>query len=186
MFLAELSKSLPGGIQTIDKTANGGNGRRHTWVHPRIATNIAAWVSPKFASDITKWIEMAKNDMPHINYEYFQSLEQIKPFVSKDDTELVVQRRLCSNLKGGRMEVPGNHGPIDIVSDTEVIEVKHAPKYTHALGQVLGHGESFPTKTKRIHLFGNREELQACRMMLCVELCSKFGVSVSFEEVDDE
>jgi hypothetical protein len=36
---------------------NRGNNDKGTWVHPRIAINIAEWGHPKFAAQVTDWIE---------------------------------------------------------------------------------------------------------------------------------
>jgi hypothetical protein len=35
-------------ISTVEliKQQTGGNGERHTWVHPQVAINIAQWISP--------------------------------------------------------------------------------------------------------------------------------------------
>ena len=34
----------------------GGNGERHTWVHPQVAINIAQWISPQFDVKVSAWI----------------------------------------------------------------------------------------------------------------------------------
>uniref|UniRef100_A0A6C0CY69 KilA-N domain-containing protein n=1 Tax=viral metagenome TaxID=1070528 RepID=A0A6C0CY69_9ZZZZ len=34
----------------------GGNGERHTWVHPQVAINIAQWISPEFDVKVSGWI----------------------------------------------------------------------------------------------------------------------------------
>lgn len=41
--------------------ARGGNGERHTWVHPRVATHLAAWCSPKFDVAVHDFIDRFKN-----------------------------------------------------------------------------------------------------------------------------
>lgn len=182
-FVAELTASLPTGTQIIQKITNVGNGQRCTWVHPRIATHLASWLSPKFASDVTELIEKARYSLPGLESEYQQGLSRVSSVDFQDRLESIVRDRLCATLPGAKVEVHGIHGPIDVVSDDEVIEVKHAPKYTHALGQVLGHAESFPSKSMRIHLFGTPEELQNCRVD-ATNLLNKFGVAVTFEEVE--
>lgn len=83
----------------------------------------------------------------------------------------------------GQVEVDGVHGPIDIVSQEQVVEVKHAPMYTRALGHVLGHVMSFPDRDMRIHLFGTREELIEYQPN-AEELCGMFGVILTAEEVE--
>ena len=55
-FLKELSSSA--GIPAVELiTQNtGGNGDRHTWVHPQVAINIAQWISPQFDVKVSAWV----------------------------------------------------------------------------------------------------------------------------------
>ena len=46
-------------LQTVEliKHNSGGNGERHTWVHPRVAIiNIAQWISPQFDVKVSGWV----------------------------------------------------------------------------------------------------------------------------------
>ena len=38
------------------KQTTGGNGERHTWVHPQVAINIAQWISPQFDVKVSGWV----------------------------------------------------------------------------------------------------------------------------------
>ena len=53
----------------------------------------------------------------------------------------------------GQLEVYTQCGKIDIVTDTEIIEVKEYKLWKHALGQILVYSYYYPDKNKRIHLF---------------------------------
>ena len=53
----------------------------------------------------------------------------------------------------GQLEVVTQCGKIDIVTDTEIIEVKEYKLWKHALGQILVYSYYYPDKNKRIHLF---------------------------------
>jgi hypothetical protein len=55
-FLHELASKV--GIPTFELiTQNtGGNGDRHTWVHPQVAINIAQWISPQFDVKVSAWV----------------------------------------------------------------------------------------------------------------------------------
>ena len=55
-FLKELSSST--GIPALEliKQNSGGNGNRHTWVHPQVAINIAQWISPQFDVKVSAWV----------------------------------------------------------------------------------------------------------------------------------
>lgn len=57
-FLIELASVLDIPKDQLIKTKQGGiAGDQGTWVHPRVAINIAQWVSPKFAVNVTGWIQ---------------------------------------------------------------------------------------------------------------------------------
>jgi hypothetical protein len=43
--------------QLIESVTSGLNEDRMTWVHPRIAIQIAQWVSPEFALNVSEWVE---------------------------------------------------------------------------------------------------------------------------------
>ena len=56
-FIEELKRSpgiLGDPIQSIIK---GKNDERGTWIHPRIAINLAQWISPQFAVKVTDWVQ---------------------------------------------------------------------------------------------------------------------------------
>jgi hypothetical protein len=79
--------------------------------------------------------------------------------------------------EGGKIEVSIPGGRIDVLTNSEVIEVKAARNWMHALGQVQIYGSHFPRHRKRIHLFGE----------LTVPLkdiekhCQRLGVRVTWE-----
>ncbi len=58
-----------------------------------------------------------------------------------------------NNKLNGQLEVNTQCGKIDIITDTEIIEVKEYKLWKHALGQILVYGYYYPNKNKRIHLF---------------------------------
>lgn len=58
-----------------------------------------------------------------------------------------------NNKLNGQLEVDTPCGKIDIVTNTEIIEVKKYKLWKHALGQILVYGYYYPDKNKRIHLF---------------------------------
>jgi hypothetical protein len=55
-FLQALKSTV--GIPTVEliQYITGGNGERHTWVHPQVAINIAQWISPEFDVKVSGWI----------------------------------------------------------------------------------------------------------------------------------
>jgi hypothetical protein len=66
--------------------------------------------------------------------------------------EALVRDQLAAELCA-ETEVECEHGVVDIVGPSEIIEVKHFRQYKHAVGQILAYGLSFEDKHKRIHLF---------------------------------
>ena len=55
-FLHELSESVKIFTDSLIKYEDFGPQNRATWVHPRVAINIAQWISPKFDVKVTGWI----------------------------------------------------------------------------------------------------------------------------------
>lgn len=95
------------------------------------------------------------------------------------NTESQVRDRLKLQL-GGQFEVVTAVGRIDLLTTTEVIEVKNINDWKGALGQILAYSAFFPEHSKRIHLFG-RPDLS--KLALAQATCSEFGITVTFEEV---
>jgi hypothetical protein len=57
-FVEALGKKLElTRTQLIESITTGTNEERITWVHPRIAIQIAQWVSSEFALNVSEWIE---------------------------------------------------------------------------------------------------------------------------------
>lgn len=94
-------------------------------------------------------------------------LEEIDPSIKVQKTqktqktnkgkEKEVQLKLSTKLNG-EMEINTPVGRIDILTATEVIEVKSVDQWKAALGQVLVYGDYYPSHSMRIHLFGETQE----------------------------
>jgi hypothetical protein len=100
---------------------------------------------------------------------------QLQP---RQGTEFEIQSRMQQEL-GGRIEVHTSAGRIDLVTDTEVIEIKKIANWKDAFGEVLAKGQKFPQHSQRIHLFGDSDKL----MPTIVEYCTPMAVAVTFELV---
>lgn len=92
--------------------------------------------------------------------------------------EFRVRDKLASSIPGAKTEVHCSSGIIDILTPTEVIEVKRASMWKAAMGQVLAYGEDFPEHSKRIHLFSHEKQ----HYRLAVVTCERFGVKVTHAE----
>lgn len=98
---------------------------------------------------------------------------------SKDKSEQQVRDRLQSQL-GGLIEVATPAGRIDLLTDTEIIEVKHVSEWKSAIGQVLAYSGFYPEHGKRIHLWGKKGEIASATALA---ICLSFEVKVTGVEV---
>jgi hypothetical protein len=55
-FIRVLSSTVLISTVELIKHNSGGNGERHTWVHPQVAINIAQWISPQFDVKVSGWV----------------------------------------------------------------------------------------------------------------------------------
>ncbi|AUF82158.1 hypothetical protein TetV_066 [Tetraselmis virus 1] len=112
----------------------------------------------------------------------FASSKRTKLTKQKRTLESTVRDRLAKQLVGSRIEVPCSSGLIDIVTPTEIIEVKRAPLWKAAMGQILAYGEDFPKHKKRVHLFGKDDQ----HYRLAAVTCERFGVALTMSEPDTD
>lgn len=97
------------------------------------------------------------------------------PPARRRNAEAKVRDRLAAAHPGSRVEVPCSSGIVDVVTATEIIEVKRAPMWKAAMGQVLAYSEDFPGRTPRIHLFGPDVE----HFTLAAVTCERFGIRLT-------
>jgi hypothetical protein len=125
-FLKELSSTV--GIPTVEliKQNTGGNGNRHTWVHPQVAINIAQWISPRFDVKVSAWVleVMMTGKVDITNTKSYRELQEdnknkqlkiqimTKKYVKKQprvqyDKENVVYILTTANMKKERRYILG-------------------------------------------------------------------------------
>jgi hypothetical protein len=125
-FLKELSSTV--GIPTVEliKQNTGGNGNRHTWVHPQVAINIAQWISPRFDVKVSAWVleVMMTGKVDITNTKSYRELQEdnnnkqlkiqimTKKYVKKQprvqyDNENVVYILTTANMKKERRYILG-------------------------------------------------------------------------------
>lgn len=98
--------------------------------------------------------------------------------IAKKYPEKRVQLKLRESM-GGLIEVPCLGGRIDLLTDTEIIEVKVAKQWKSALGQLLIYSQYYPFHRKRMHLFGDITESFLSSVK---DHCNKFNIQVTTEE----
>jgi DNA-binding transcriptional ArsR family regulator len=134
-------------------------------------------------SEIAKAIEISEKQVNR-SLKRLRDTELLPEWiVLKDINYSDTERRIRDRLKaeaGGQVEVVTAVGRIDLLTATELIEVKDIKDWKNALGQTLAYAAFFPTHRKRIHLFG-RSDL--AKLVLAQATCSEFGITVTFEEV---
>lgn len=76
--IVELVQSRPG------RPDNGGG----TWVHPKVAINLAQWLSPDFSVQVTEWVfEILKGGSPTLNPVVVPATPPAVPMRFSDDDE---------------------------------------------------------------------------------------------------
>jgi len=83
---------------------------------------------------------------------YNENLNNIIPDGKHDDIEKQIQLRLQKKLNG-KIEVKTEDGFIDLLTDTELIEIKIGEKWKHGVGQLIIYSHYYPKHKKRLHLF---------------------------------
>ena len=102
----------------------------------------------------------------------------------KSDVKIFAKKRESLYAKDlaialdGQREVKTLAGAIDVLTATEVIEVKKIGSWKHAIGQVLVYGDYYPSHQKRIHLYG---ETQESFLSMIEKHCEKRGILVTWE-----
>ena len=169
-----LSKKLNIASSKLIIATHGGS-KSGTWVHPLIATNIAQWISVEFSLDVSLWIEEWKTLNNNKN-RYIEALHNIKSD-DKDDKEFLIQQKLLNEL-GGEIEVQTAFGRIDLLTTTEIIEIKNGHRWNHGLGQLLSYASFYPNHIKRLHVFDiiHSDEID--------KLCKTYNVRVTYEPLD--
>jgi hypothetical protein len=77
---------------------------------------------------------------------------------SKLSLEKQIQIALAKTLDDAKLEVLTPAGKIDILTKTQLIEVKEWKRWKEAIGQVLCYGHYYPNHQKQIHFFGNAHD----------------------------
>ena len=96
----------------------------------------------------------------------------------RQQPERLVRDRLQATL-GGRTESPTPWGPIDLLTDTELIEIKGIQRWKEAIGHILVKSEAHPTHEKRLHLYGTHStHLDQIR-----SACTNLDITVTFERI---
>jgi hypothetical protein len=165
----ELEINLPKNKLIITSYGKSGN----TYYHPILATYVAQFLSTKFALKVSIWIDEWKKEKNNQEI-YNKELEhlQYNNYLNKEkDIKIKLHKEL-----GGEIEVETEVGYIDLLTDTEIIEIKHGLNWKHAVGQILIYSLVYPKHKKRIHLFDIKKTY-------VIELyCKTYNIEVTYDE----
>lgn len=92
-------------------------------------------------------------------------------------------RDKLAELHHGRTEVWTPSGVIDVLTESEVIEVKYYRNWQRGMGQVLAYGSHYhPDRSKRLHLFAQHEDSRVEGFVKQAKpVCVEYGVQVTLE-----
>ena len=159
-YMEALSKTLSIPKTQLIYTRKGNYSDRKgqgTWIHSQVTTILGMWMSPEFTVKVGMWIEEWKLYRIKNSEDYHENLCRL--VVSKQEQlEKAIQKELCLEL-GGKMEVRTCSGHIDLLTDTQIIEIKEFSEWKSALGQVLSYSVHFPHHEKVIVLFGKMDTI---------------------------
>jgi len=173
------------GIPKIEliQELNGGNIPviRGTYIHQDLVPHIACWISPRFAVNVSRILRQWRA-LSRANEEtYWQTLgDCVTNYPSADSNQEEKKwQQFIADRENAQTEAKVKGGRVDVLSDSNVIEVKRACDWKHALGQVLVYSQSFEDRVPWICLFGVKDDLDR---EYVVEVCYKLGVEVEFIE----
>lgn len=134
-------------------------------------------ISPKFAVAVTGWVmEWSRFHETNNNNILLTALSDLKIDEPRKNREKEIQTYLHDKL-GGSIEVPCEGDYIDLLTETQIIEIKNIKKWKHALGQILVYSDDYPNHEKVLYLFGTCENTERIE-----KHCDKFGVTVKYVE----
>lgn len=108
-------------------------------------------------------------------YENWKNLTQNICKRSCNEKEI---RDNLAKLNNGVVEIITEVGQIDILTDTEIIEIKNAKYWKQAVGQLLIYSYYYPQHRKRLHLFDLYDN-SAKRII--ENHCNRFNIHVTWE-----
>lgn len=142
MSIDELIQPITGGQNT---------NIRGSYIHPLLITHVACWCGPNFSLKVSIWIEEWKKYSTHNEMEYWNAMADIK--ASKNLTkEKQIQTMLQKQL-GGSIETKTISEKIDLLTETQLIEIKEYSNWKCAIGQLIAYSMEYPDKDKIMYLF---------------------------------
>lgn len=93
-----------------------------------------------------------------------------------------IERRLHQELGGQRQVKLPNNRRIDLLTEQELIEIKHIKYWGVAITQIANYSQYYPNHSKRIHLFGLASVSHGrTTFENATQVCQQLGISVTWE-----
>ena len=160
---------------------------RGTYAHPDLIIHIAMWLSPMLSIYVNFIVSSWRKMSIENETSYWDKMNNyLKTSIyHKDNTEQLVRDNLSKQLDGAT-EIINENGYIDIVTETQIIEVKHIDNWKHALGQILAYcsDDKFNHLQPRIHLFNDNKKIIETEIKnKIIKTCKKYNCIVTFEDI---
>ena len=155
---------------------------RGTYAHPDLIIHIAMWISPSFCIYVTNIVNVWRKLSIENEMSYWTNMKNcLNDTYNNKQTEKLVRDRLSETLNG-KVEILCDNGYIDIVTDDEIIEVKHIDNWKHALGQILSYkiDDNFDKHKTRLHLYNETIIYENDKNQI-IKTCNKYNCDVTFE-----
>ena len=125
-------------------------------------------------------IDISNDKIPLLKpaLEELQNGTRRYPKSKTSQKERTIRDRLAAQIPGSQTEVPTLSGRIDILTPSQVIEVKNVRQYKHAIGQVVSYSHYYPKHERCVYLFGKVSDKQR---RLIIKECNTAKVKVMFE-----
>jgi hypothetical protein len=114
--------------------------------------------------------------------EKMRPLTLVPEWLTLDPKSRSIEAQIRDNLQakvGGIAEASCIYGPIDLLTDTELIEVKRIDDWKTGLGQVVAKGLEYPNHQRHLYLFGQSKGA----LRNAKATCKALNITVSFEAV---
>jgi hypothetical protein len=154
---------------------------RGTYMHPILMTAICAWCSDEMFVKMCMWVEEWKKYSPNNEIKYWKSVDESE-FTNNNCDEKYVEEILQKVLNGKR-QVKTEFGIIDLLTDTQIIEIKTFKLWKHALGQILAYGEEYPNHEKVVYLYNSPQDTNFDNI---INICANNNVTLKIFEYEEE
>lgn len=164
-----------------------------TWIHPKLVLPLAHWLSPSFYVWCNEKFEELITKERVQNKEQLRKLEKLKPLLEQPKLEKYAQKLLEKSLDGyyGSYLKLGSGIP-DLITEKFIIEIKDAPNWKHALGQLqaykveLTKRKEFDNRVCIAYLFDRKNWLTEERKALIKSTFNSFDFEVWWHTVVED